>query len=325
MNPPSTNSPQVNFTNKPKLSSHDVDRDFDERRIKLVPHIEAFISNHPRFKDKEVSVTFTHEGVSSLVSVIETSDEKLILKIPLNLSDSSSESHFLKAWENVGVKVPHIIEEGVISEHSYMLMEYVDAPIVSEAYSHKDLAEKGIYTEMGSTLRAMHKTEAEGYGRLINGKAEFSQFKDWLLSEKIQRTFRYAKENGLFSEEHGSTTLACELLIEYMDDKRSSYCHFDFDTSNMFATSPITVFDPNPELNNGYIDLGRSLVIHTASAGIYPRQLIEGYFADEVYDTRVLQAAILLNSCMKFHYWHQKGKWKHIRNIQEYLIKNNLL
>lgn len=317
--------PKISFTNKPKLSNHEVDRDFNERRIKLVPRIEAFISNHPKFHDKEASVTFAHEGVSSLISIIETTDEKLVLKIPLSLSDSPNEGRFLKVWEGAGVKVPHVIEEGLIGEHTYILMEHIDSPIISEAYSSKELAEKGIYTEMGSTMRTMHRPEAEGYGRLINGKAEFSKFKDWLLSEKVQQKFRYAKENGLLGEEHGSPSLACEILLEYMSDKKSSYCHFDFDTSNMFATSPITVFDPNPELNDGYIDLGRSLVIHVASTGTYPRQLIEGYFAGEVYDTRVLQAAILLSSYMKFHYWHQKGKWKHIRNIQEYLIKNSHL
>ncbi len=316
------NTPKITFTNQPKLSNHEVDRVLDECRMTLAAHIETFISNHPRFSDGEVRVIFAHEGVSSLVSIIEAAHEKLVLKIPLIQANSSDESRFLKVWEEAGVKVPHIIEEGTISEHHYVLMEYIDAPIVSEAYNHKELAEKGIYAEMGATLRAMHRPEAEGYGRLVDGKAEFSEFKDWLLSEKVQKRIRYVNKYELLHEGHGSLSFACEILVEHASNSKSSYCHFDFDTSNMFATSPITVFDPNPELNNGYVDLARSLVIHTASSGVYPEQLVEGYFAGEIYDKRVLHAAMLLNSCMKFQYWHQKGKTKHIQNMQKYLMEH---
>jgi len=69
------------FKNEPKLSEHEVDNKFNERRINLIPHVNDLISSHDLFKDKEVSVTFAQKGISSLVCIIESSNEKVIRKI----------------------------------------------------------------------------------------------------------------------------------------------------------------------------------------------------------------------------------------------------
>lgn len=317
------NTPKIVFTNGPKLSEHEVQSNFNEKRNSLIPLIRDFISTHERFKDKEVNVAFAHEGVSSLISILEIDGEKIVLKIPLGEDTSKSEAQFLKVWEQGGVRVPHVIEEGVLGEHSYLLMEYIDASTLEKTYGGQEFVEKGIYLEMGRMLRLMHTPEARGYGRLIDGKAEYLEFKDFLLDENIQKKIRYVEENKLLSDEHGSLSLAFEILTEHVHrENRSSYCHDDFSKYNIFATQPLTVFDPFPQFNNRYLDLGRTVMLCIAHDGTFPEQIIDGYFQGEPYDKRVLHAVILLNAYIKFRFWSQVKKEKEIKRIKEYLIQN---
>ncbi len=312
------------FTNAPKLSEHEADTHFNERRLTLAAHLGDFIVSHSRFQNKEVSVTFAHKGISSLISIIETSDEKLVLKIPLSQSHAGGEAQFLKVWEGAGVKVPRVIEEGTFEEHSYTMMEFIDAPVLTDAYSVEEREEKGIFLEMGRTLRRMHGPEAEGYGRVVEGKPEFANFNDWLYSEDMEKRVAYVKEQGLLTEAHGSIAQAFETLEAHVKaDPKSSYCHDDFGGANIFATAPITVFDPNPRFNNGYLDIGRSVLIHQAN-GVSPTQLIEGYFEDGLYDKETLYAAILLNTYTKFPYWHKVKRTEQIQRMQVYLTDHVL-
>lgn len=298
----------------------------NEKRASLVPFVRDFILAHERFKDKEVNVAFAHEGVSSLISILETGGEKIVLKIDLWKGDSKNEAQFLKVWEQVGVRVPRVLEEGILGEHSYLLMEYIDAPILEKTYSGEECTEKGIYLEMGCTLRLMHAPEARGYGCVIEGKAEYSEFKDFLLDEHIQKKIRYAEENKLLGNEHGSLALAFEILIKHTHrENRSSYCHDDFRPANIFATQPLTVFDPYPGFNNRYLDLGRTVMLLIAQDGTFPEQFIEGYFQGEPYDKRALHAVILLTAGIKFRFWNQTKKFKGIKNVQEYLMRNKHL
>jgi fructosamine-3-kinase len=309
------------FKNEPKLSENEADSKFNERRIALIPQVEEFISSNERFKGKETSVSFAHEGVSSLICILETQEKKLVLKIHLSILRSMNECQFLSVWEQAGVSVPHVLEEGMLNEHAYVLMDYIDAPLLGEKYSREELIDNELRSQVGATLRKMHEPKGEGYGRLIDGKGEFSDFKDWLTSENMQNRFQYVKDNGVLGEEHGSLSLACKILLEYVGDKKSSYCHFDFGSKNIFATNPITVFDPNPELNNGYLDLGRSVTVSIAHDGKFPNQLVDGYFEDNPYNKKVLQAAILVNSYFKFNYWYKTNKLKAIKNVQDYLMR----
>lgn len=319
-------NPKVVFNNEPKLSEHEAQSKFNERRLSLIPLVRDFISTHERFKDKEVNVTFAHKGVSSLISIIEASGEKTVLKIPLRVGNPKGEAQFLKVWEQAGVSVPHVIEDGILGEHSYLLMKYIDAPILGEAYSNKECIENGIYSEMGRMLSLMHVPEAKGYGRIVDGKAEYAEFKDFLSGEYMQERVGYAEENELLGDEHGSLSLAFEILIDHTNrEDKSSYCHDDFGTSNIFATHPITVFDPNPIFSNRYLDLGRTLMLRIAHDGIFLDQLVDGYFGNKPYDRKVLHASILLNACMKFHYWNQVKKSNGIKNVQDYLVKNKYL
>ncbi len=323
-------TPKITCTNEPKLSDQEADKEFNERRLSLVPHAKEFISNHKLFRHENVNITFATLGISSLISIIAVRSEKLVLKIPLSKDYSPGESQFLNAWENAGVSVPHVIETGDIDHQEYTLMKYVDAPVLSEKYSKKELLEKGIYSEMGKTLRQMHTPVAEGYGDVIDGHAEFSTFKEWIDSEDMQHRVAYVLEHELLGEQHGTFEEIREVLIQHVQTHpESSYCHDDFGTANIFATEPITVFDPNPRFNNGYIDLGRSLMIHIANGGTdeSKAQWFKGYFGETPYDEKVVHAAIALATYMKFVYWHKviSKRTEMIDRAQTYLKENRHL
>jgi len=316
---------KITFLNELKLSEHEVDQKFNARRINLIPYVKDFISNHPKFKDKEINVTFAEKGVSSLISIIETSGEKTILKVHLSLAHSLGEAQFLKVWEEAGVKVPHVIEDGMINGHAYTLMEYVDAKILKDVYRKGEMIRKEMYVELGKILRVMHKPEAQGYGRIVDGKAQFTTFEEWLQGEDVQKQVKYVQENKLLGDEHGSISLAFEILKEYVNrEKKISYCHDDFGTANIFATNPLTVFDPNPRFNSGYIDLGRSMIIAIANdngKAEIGEQFIKGYFDGKPFNRKVLQAAMLLNIYMKFPYQHKTKSFDRMKNLREYLSR----
>lgn len=301
------------FHNEPQPSEHDID--FDTKRQNLVAQISDYLSTHDKFRGKQVGITSS--ATRSLTSIVESSGKKFVFKI---LPHAKAEAQFLNAWENAGVRVPHVIEESRMGEYAYILMEYVDAPTLAKAYAPEELAEKGIYREMGQLLRLMHAPKAKGYGPVIGGNAAHSEFRKWFFGADVMAAIAYGRTHLLLGEEHGSIREAFEILQAHISEQNhSSYCHDDFSAANILATHPMTVFDPNPIFNNGYIDLGRSLVIHISQGISQQRQLVEGYFAGDNYSERVLHAAVLLNAYLKFCYWHNVKKSNQIENVRKYL------
>ncbi len=318
-------SQKITFANEPKLSEHEVDQKFNERRKKLVPLMRDFIAEHPLFSGKNVDVTFLHTGVSSLVSTIETSDKKLVLKIPLSELNSRLEGVFLKAWEDVGVKVPHVLEEGEIGEHFYVLMEYVDSETVSSKYAGEESLEKSVYYDLGKLLRQMHEAKAEGYSNIVNKKSEPEYFSvtEWLKGDaNMQRQVEYVKEHQLLDDEkHGSIEDVFKILISSIgESKESVYCHNDFGGGNVFATEPFTVFDPWPCFHHPFMDISRSLIqISEGSIGEAGEQFLDGYFGDEEYDKKLFHAFLVLNITVKLPYMHKTKRTEKIEGLQRYL------
>lgn len=318
-------SQKITFTNEPKLSEHEVDQKFNERRKKLVPLMKDFIAQHPLFSGKKVDVTFLHAGVSSLVSIVETPEQKLILKIPLSELNSRLEGVFLKAWENVGVKVPHVLEEGEIGEHFYVLMEYVDSETVSSKYKGEESLEKNVYHDLGKLLRQMHEAKTEGYSNIVNKKSEPEYFSiaEWLKGDiNMQTQVEYVKEHKLLDDEkHGSIENVFNILISNIgDSKKSVYCHNDFGGGNVFATEPFTVFDPWPCFHHPFMDITRSLIlISKGGVGKAGEQFLDGYFGDEEYDKKLFHAFLVLNITVKLPYMHKTKGTEKIEGLQKYL------
>jgi hypothetical protein len=315
---------EINFTNEPKYSEHKVDEAFNERRKILVPQIKELISTHPLFLNKKVDVTFMHNGVSSLVCRLDTHEDKKILKIPLSILNPRLEGKFLKAWADAGVKTPYIFEEGSIGKHSYIIMENIEAKTLRETYDSKELIEKNIYKNLGETLRKMHKPRTIGYSDASNIKSEpvYNNISDWLENDSRNvEKFKYVSDHKLLDpEKSGSLEQAIKILkLKIGDNNETTYCHDDFGVGNIFATDPITVFDPHACFNHPYMDLARSIILSGAES--VEKQYTEGYFKNEKYDRKLLQAFLILSTALKLPYVHKKNDFERVKRMQEYLEK----
>lgn len=314
---------KIVFTNQPKLSSREADSSRNEKKLELTEKIKDFLASHGRFKDKDVKVDFATDGVASLVSIITTPEERVVLKIPLNV-EHSGEAQFLKAWGSSGVSVPHVIEEGYIEKDPYILMNYINSPtLLQKAGSREKILEDKYYIEIGRTLRQMHQPKTKGYGNIINSMPAYSTFREWLDSAGTQNRIRRVKEASLIDIEEGNIDKVMEFLrAKIGEETESSYCHNDLDPGNIFATNPLTIFDPSPVLNHPYIDLGVTITIGASlmeGEEVY-RQIVEGYFPDKKeLDEELLRATTILTSYIKFDRWHKIKNEKRITRMKGYL------
>lgn len=319
--------PIVVMRNEPKLSEHEVDQKFNEMRLEFVPYIKQFVSKHELFKNEsEVSIEFSHTGVSSIIAIIETPTAKWVLKIPRSKTFSAGEGQFLKVWEDAGVSVPHVVGTGELHGFSYTLMEFVDATTLGRKYSQEELLSERVYVNMGQVLRLMHSPKVDGYGFVVNDKPEFEAVEEWLEGSDMKTRFEYIHEHNLLEGLEDVLQKAIEVIKQHAQTERSTYCHDDYGPHNIFATDPITVFDANPKFNSGYYDLGRIKFADIASGGTreVSEQVLSGYFGEEKYDKDVLHAYTFLAFCMKCPYWHQTKRKKELETAKEYFRQHQI-
>jgi hypothetical protein len=315
--------PNVFLRNEPKLSEHEVDQNFNEMKSEFVPHIEQFVAEHNLFKDEdEVGIEFAHQGVSSIIAMIDSPTNKWVLKIPRAKDFSAGEGLFLKVWEASGVSVPHVLETGEIHNFPYTLMEFVNAPTVDARYSQEELLEKEMFVEMGQTLRLMHSERVKGYGFVVDGKPEFENIEDWLEGADMKKRFDYITEHNLLDGLEDTLEKSLEVIKNHAETKDSTYCHDDYGPHNMSATEPITIFDTSPKFNSGYYDLGRIKFAHITygAARGATEQLLKGYFGEDMCNNEALEAYTFLAFCMKCLYWHQTGRQELLAKANRYFL-----
>jgi fructosamine-3-kinase len=316
----------ITFLNQPRLFSNEIDKESNERRIGLIPHVETFLNQHSLFKDRDVEVTFPFTGAGSFTCILEATDLKKVLKIALSSqSFYESEGSFLKAWENVGVKVPHVIEEGAIDGSYYLLMDFINAKTLHEEYKKGAMIREEIFVKMGSLLRMMHTAKSEGFGVVKDGKGGHSQFSEWLDYQVTHKSSYVDDERFLDDSKHGNFATAIKVINDYVGTStESSFCHNDFTFENIFATEPLTVFDPVPILGHPYMDLAKAIVtaLGREISDEASEHLIRGYSGtDLVLNRSALQAAIIIQSYMRFGYWSKAGKRGGIKDVLVYLEK----
>jgi fructosamine-3-kinase len=315
---------KVTFTNEPRFSEHTADQKFNDRKKSLVPLVGSFVVTHALFSNVDVSITFFHTGVSSLVCLFDTFTKKYVFKVPLSILDSGLEATFLKTWEQSGVTVPHVFEDGLIGNHRYTLMEHIDAPILGAKYSKEELLEMGVYRQLGTILKKMHQVKTSGFSNVVNDKSEpqYLNITSWITGDiRMNDQIKFVKENLLLNdEEHGSLEKAFEIIISKIDNNTETVCcHNDFNINNIFATNPFTVFDPWPCFHHPYMDLSRAIVISSLGTAEIAEQLIEGYSENIVIDRQLLQAFILLNIYVKIKYQIETGNSAGVKSMKDYL------
>jgi hypothetical protein len=279
------------------------------------------VLEHELFAEKNVSAEFSHQGVSSLVCILDTGSEKYVLKTHHSIIAGNGEPIFLKQWEGVGVKTPHVLEYGKLGETTFSLMEFVDAPILNTQRIH-GMLRNGIWQEVGQTLARMHEAKSSGFGRPAEGGGEFETFEGWAASESVQKRIIYVVENGLVHEEAARSSF--EVLNAYtLEHPETCFCHYDFTAPNMFATEPITVFDPNPTHAPGLLDIARTLFLtHCSGLSEEAEEIKKGYFGTEDPDKELFHAALVWNALNKFAQWGPRKKDEEIGRGQAYQEKN---
>jgi len=317
--------PNIIIRNEPKLSEHEVDKDLNEMRMAFVPYIKEFVAKHTLFQNEsEVGIEFAHKGVGSVIAIIDTPANKWVLKIPRNKKFSAGEGQFLQVWEKAGVRVPHVVDTGELHGSPYTLMEFIDAPTLDTRYSYEELIAIGTFTEMGKALRLMHSIPANGYGFVVDGKPEFETAEEWLAGDDMKNRFEYVDKHNLLEGIEDELTKALEVIKQHAKTAPSTYCHDDFGQSNIFATDPITIFDANPRFNIGYYDLGKVKFFNVAFGGSQKalHQLLGGYFSDELYDDKVLNAYTFLSFVYKCPYWQKTDRSQQLETVKNYFRQN---
>lgn len=320
-------APNVIIRNEPKLLESEGDKDLNQMRTEFVPHIQNFVIEHDLFKhEAEVGIEFAHTGISSVIAIIDTPAGKWVLKIPRNKTHTAGEAQFFAVWESAGATVPRILETGELKDFPYTLMEYIDAPTLDSEYTTEELASKGLFTEMGKILRRMHAERVTGYGHVVDGKPEFATVEAWLAGDDMKKRFDYIAEHNLLEGIEAELPKALGVITQHAKTEASTYCHDDFFPANMFATNPITIFDPQPRFNSGYYDLGRITLVNIAFKNSEEslKQLLDGYFGEEACDKQVLNAYTFLAFCIRCRYWHQSGRAEELTRVKEYFSKNQM-
>ena len=311
----------VIFVNMPQQMQGEVHAEHNAKRNELIPYIESFLRGHALFAGENIAVTFFHAGVASLVCAIDAGNTKRVLKIALK-PIAKGESLFLKTWAGVDVRVPCVFEEGTINACDFLLMEYIEADTLERAYSKQQLIEKEIYVQVGRVLRTMHAASSIGFGS-YTPVPEFPTFASWIThDERLLRNVTYVREQGLLDDTvHGSFENAVRALCAaYGDTTESVYCHYDLHVGNVFATTPLTVFDPNPFFNHPYMDLARSIIFGVIEHGDEVReQILKGYCEYKSCDEGLLQAALVVASHEKLSFWHKRGYVKEVDMLRTYL------
>ncbi len=319
--------PNIILRNEPKLSEHAVDTDLNEMRMAFIPYILDFVAKHSLFQNEdEVGIEFAHKGVGSVIAIIDTPTNKWVLKIPRNKRFSAGEGQFLQVWEKAGVTVPQVIDTGELNGSPYTLMKFIDAPTLDTYYSYEDLVRKGIFIKMGKMLRLMHSKPASGYGFVVDGKAEFKTAEEWLSGDDMKNRFDYIDKYNILEGIEDELAETLEVIKQHSKTANSTYCHDDFGPSNIFATDPITIFDPNPRFNSCYYDLGKIKFFNVAFNGSKAAldQLLDGYFGEQKCDNKVLHAYAFLSFVYKCPYWQKTGREKELETTKNYFRQNNL-
>lgn len=325
----------MNIAYKNKLQFRD---SFSEQKIEKLKNIqilmEGFLKTHSLFKDREVEISFFKTGVASFVCLLthygNAGVKKYIFKVPLFTKGNDTETLFLKAWAEVGVLTPQIIETGYIEGYYYMIMEYVDFPLVFDYYADakENLFKDGMYYKLGHTLKKMHSVSGEGFGKVVKGKGLYKSLKDYFLeNNKLEENISYIKEHDIMDyAEYLSFHFLHEIFSHHVntDIKTSCYAHNDLSLNNIFLKDQkdFIVFDPNPLFSHPYLDVAHSIVCAASSVenilSVFD-QITSGYFKEGECNMELMHGALLHAACIKLPYWHKKGYHHRVERLNKFL------
>lgn len=276
------------------------------------------------------------QGESSVVFRVYTESNTYVVKMRGDDEGLEAEASFLNAWEKQGVKVPHIYSVRSANKDlpvSILVMEFINAPILSKSMSTNEMVKKGITRELGRTLARMHEATGTGFG--------FSRKSDELtgifgsLTEEIDQTLfgkhtNWLIQKGVITERDVEIARKATKILEedIRNGTKPTLTHNDFRPYNMFATEPITIFDPDPRITHPAIDLAYSTLkplINKPASIDEKDEFLAGYREIHTVDDRILAAATVLRGVRKLHTWQRKGRTGQVKKLREVINRNQKL
>ncbi|KKQ23933.1 MAG: hypothetical protein US62_C0012G0016 [Candidatus Woesebacteria bacterium GW2011_GWA1_37_8] len=283
-----------------------------------------------------LSITPFTQGESSVVFKVVTESSPSVVKMTPEAGGVEAESHFLLAWEKEGIKIPQIISIRPQDKEipvSILVSEFIDSALLIDALTTQQMIEKGISKELGRMLAKMHRAKGKGFGFPIVGNENHGSFETF--SEEMEKTLfgdriSWLLTHGVLNQfdvdvAHGAVEI---LEADIQKGGLPSLTHNDFATYNMFATEPITIFDPDPRITHPAICLAYTLL--KSQVNEYPdltesSEILSGYREITPIDDETIAAGIVLRGIRKIHTWHREGKLSQLDKLKKVIDANEKL
>ncbi len=259
-------------------------------------------------------------GVSSVVYKIASTSGIFVLKMSRKPEVISNEVFFLESWKQQGLTVPTVVsthQADVNIPVSFSVMEYISAPILSDALGVEEIINQGISREIGRMLSQMHQATGIGFGVPKIGapdKGTFTTLREDFESvfDKTIPTLIAAGIINADAEQY--CRVAIEVLEEDLKKNKKSpvLIHGDLRPYNIFHTDPLTIFDPNPKISHQAVDLGTCLLRAVSESEEFgardAEEVLAGYKEKTLVDDKILAAGVVLVSLRLARNWLRKDR-----------------
>lgn len=259
-------------------------------------------------------IKFFPNGISSVVGLIESGNQKYVIKSTRWPKNVLREARFLQIWQQAGIKVPHYYGkfpaptrfEGTV----LAVYEYIDASSAKN-YFAENPAESDLSTwkSIADQLIKMSKHSATGFGKAVGenfDQGELPTLHDYIQSKLKPEDIDYLASESVLTP----TQLAYVTRIiseTKQKDYPSVYTHNDLGLHNVLDHGEnLVIFDPFPVITHPYMELAVSY-IWAVIQGQTPKSaevLLETYsHQDPEFDLKTFNQFLLIRVLSKQVYW----------------------
>lgn len=262
------------------------------------------------------------EGESSVVFKVSTDSDEFVVKMALHPTRLATEAAAFTAWKAKSVNTPQVFSSHVASPTlpiSLSVLEFIDAPTLSQAMATENRVDSGVSRELGRILARMHQVQTSGFGTLqLPGlSGNMSSLSNETLPFLDQRLTRLVAKEILTDSDVASVHRALAVLEEdSLKRNRSSLTHNDFLPYNILSGPSLVVIDPDALITHPLLDLATTLIISEIADQPYgfkePKEILAGYQETEPVEPNLLAAAMEVRTVRKLNTWAYKNKVRQV-------------
>lgn len=280
------------------------------------------------------SIFFFPSGENSVVSKITTEQKPFVVKMRKDIGILEIEKTFLNEWSKQNVTTPKILTSHTSNKNlpvSILILEYINAPLLSDAMNPSEMLKKGITRKLGSILANMHKAKGEGFGipRIENNtRGKFDTFSEYIETNLFKEKLPWLVKKGILTQKSIIFAQKAVTIIEADIESGTlpSLIHNDFGPYNIFYTRPLTVFDPIPEINHPSLCLASLLLRHLIDSSDKSTEkeiqkekdeVLNGYRKITPISDLVIMSGSILKSLIILSRWQKKHKHQKIKLLSK--------